>query len=153
MHDVPRGALGKPRFLDLHPPHAAYGTCIRAGVWRGRRGDRVHRRARLSGRQEGLPEELPTPWELDLAPPIREEPKVPYPLEATRQDMQEKAPNEFDRVERHEALALAPLIIFPSERHLALSTGEEPPIGDGHAMRIAGQVAQDQLWPGQGGFA
>src|SRR5205814_10370469 len=94
-----------------------------------------------------LPEELPTPRELDLAPPICEEPKVPHPLEATRQDMQEKAPNEFDRVERHEALAIAPLIVFPAERHLALSTGEEPPIGDGHAMCRAGQVAQDELWP------
>ena len=40
-----------------------------------------------------LPEEFPTPRELDLAPPIREEPKVPHPLEATRQDMQEKAPH------------------------------------------------------------
>ena len=52
--------------------------------------------------------------------------------------MQEKAPNEFDRVKRHEALAIAPLIVFPSERHLAIVTGEEPSIGDGHAMRIAG---------------
>ena len=96
-----------------------------------------------------LPEELPTQRELDLAPPIGEEPIVPHPLEATRQDMQEKAPNEFDRVKRHEALAIAPLIVFPSERHLAIVTGEEPPIGDGHAMRIAGQVTEDQLRPGQ----
>src|SRR4029434_5260426 len=77
---------------------------------------------------------------------------MPHPLEATRQDMQEKAPNAFDRVKRHEALAIAPLIVFPSERHLPLSTGEESPIGDGHALRIAGQVTPDQLWPGQRGF-
>src|SRR5215467_12517741 len=76
--DVSRGALGEPRLLDLHPPHAAYRTCIRAGGWRGRRGDRVHRRARCSGRQEGLPEELSTSWELDLALPIRAEPIVPH---------------------------------------------------------------------------
>src|SRR5262249_38733562 len=44
--DVLHSALGAPRFLDLHPPHAAYGTCIRAGVWRERCGDRVHRRTR-----------------------------------------------------------------------------------------------------------
>jgi hypothetical protein len=66
--------------------------------------------------------------------------------------MQEKAPNEFDRVERHEAVAITPLIVFPSERHLAIVTGEEPSIGDGHAMCIAGKVAQDQLWPGQRGL-
>jgi hypothetical protein len=31
---------------------------------------------------------------------------VPHPLETTRQDMQEKASNEFDRVECHEALTI-----------------------------------------------
>jgi hypothetical protein len=130
--------LSEPRFLDLHLPHAAYGTRLRARVWHGRRGGRVHRRARLSGCHRALPEEFPTPRELDLAPPMREEPKVPHPLEATRQDMQEKAPNACDRVKRHEALAIASLRVFPSERHLAIVTGEEPSIGDGQAMRIAG---------------
>src|SRR5215467_1337686 len=33
--DVPCGALGEPRVLDLHPPYTADGTGIRAGVWRG----------------------------------------------------------------------------------------------------------------------
>jgi hypothetical protein len=64
-----------------------------------------------------LPEELPTAWELDLALPIREQSIVPHPLETTRQDMQEKAPNEFDRVECHEALAIAALVILPRHRH------------------------------------
>jgi hypothetical protein len=63
---------------------------------------------------------------------------VPHPLEATRQDMQEKAPNEFDRVECHKALTIASLVILPPERHLAIGTGEEPPIRDGHTMRVAG---------------
>src|SRR4030095_8201735 len=63
--------------------------------------------------------------------------------------MQKKAPDEFDRVERHEALAIAALIILPPEGHPAIGTGEEPPIRDGHPMRVAGQVAQDPLRPGQ----
>jgi hypothetical protein len=146
---VPRGALGEPRFLDLHAPHAADGTGIRAGGWRGRRGNRVQRRARLGGCQEGLPEDLSTSWELDLALPIRQEPIVPHPLEATRQDMQEKAPNAFDGVKRHEVLTIASLVILPPERHLAIVTGEEPSMRDGHPMRGAGQVAQDPLRPGQ----
>ena len=66
--------------------------------------------------------------------------------------MQKKAPDEFDRVERHEALAIAALIILPPEGHLAILTGEEPPIRDGHPMRVAGQVTQAQLWPGQRGL-
>jgi hypothetical protein len=77
---------------------------------------------------------------------------MPHPLEAPRQDMQKKAPDEFDRVERHEALAIAALIILPPEGHLAIGTGEEPPIGNGHAMRVAGQVAEDSLRPGQRWF-
>jgi len=40
-------------------------------------------------RQRGLPEDLPTQGELDLAQPIREEPIVSHPLKATRQDMEE----------------------------------------------------------------
>jgi hypothetical protein len=63
--------------------------------------------------------------------------------------MQEKAPKKFDRVERHEALAIASLVILPPERHLTIITSEEPPIGDGHPMRVAGQVAQNPLWSGQ----
>src|SRR5215831_6566668 len=104
---------------------------------------------RLSGRQEGLPEELATAWELHLALPIRAEPIVPHPLKTTRQDMQEKASNEFARVEGHEALTIAALVILPPERHLTSVTGEEPPMRDGHTMRVAGQGAQHPLWSGQ----
>ena len=100
----------------------------------------------------GLSEELPTQWEFNLALPMRAEPIVPHPLEATRQDMQEQAPEEFDRVERHEALAITSLVILPPEGHPAIGTGKEPPIGNGHAMGVAGQVAEDSLRPGQGWF-
>ena len=87
-------------------------------------------------------------WEFHLALPIRAEPIVPHPLKTTRQDMQEKASNEFDRVEGHEALTITSLVILPPERHLTIVTGKEPPIRNGHTMRVAGQVAQDPLWPG-----
>ena len=63
--------------------------------------------------------------------------------------MQEKASNEFDRVEGHEALPIASLIILPPECHLTIVTGEEPPIRDGHTMRVAGQGAEYPLRPGQ----
>jgi len=80
---------------------------------------------------------------------MRAEPIVPHPLEATRQDMQEQAPEEFNRVERHEALAIPSLVILPPEGPLAIGTGQEPPIRNGYAMRVAGQVAEDSLRPGQ----
>ena len=63
--------------------------------------------------------------------------------------MQEKAPKEFNRIKRHKALVMTSLVILPPEGHLAIGTGKEPPIGNGHAMRVAGQVAEDSLRPGQ----
>jgi hypothetical protein len=62
-------------------------------------------------------------------------------LEAPREDMQQEAPEKFDRVKCHTALAMPMLIILPAEGHLAIRTGEEPPLGDGDAMRVAGEVA------------
>jgi hypothetical protein len=72
-------------------------------------------------------------------------------LEAPREDMQQEAPEKFDGVERHAALAIAVLVILPAEGHLAILTGEEPPLGDGDAMRGAGEIAQHRVraceWP------
>src|SRR4030095_14307839 len=94
-------------------------------------------------------EELPTQWEFNLALPMRAEPIVPHPLEAPRQDMQEPAPEEFNSVERHGALTIPSWVTLPPEGHVAIGTGQEPPIRNGHAMRVAGQVAEDSLRPGQ----
>ena len=66
--------------------------------------------------------------------------------------MQEKAPKEFDRVEPHEALAIAPLIVFPSERYLTVLQSEQAPIGDGHAMRVARQILEYLMRTCQRGF-
>jgi hypothetical protein len=148
--DVPRTVLGKPRLLDLHPPHTADGTLLSAAGEQGRRGAHVPRRARRRGRAWGLPEEFPTPWEHDFAAPIRVAPIVPHPLQPPRQDMQEKAAQEFDGVEGPRPLLVTMAVILPPKRHLAIRTGEEPPIGDRHAMGVACQGAEDVVWPGQG---
>ena len=66
--------------------------------------------------------------------------------------MQEKAPEELDGVECHRTLPIAPLVILPAEGHLAVVTGQQPPIGDGDAMRVAGEVAEHLLRSGQGGL-
>jgi hypothetical protein len=97
------------------------------------------------GRQHGLPQDLPTPGELDLAHPIGEEPIMPDTLEAPRKDMQEKPPKEFDGVECHGALPIAALVVFPSKRDMAICAGQQAPIGDGHTMRVARQVVEYRL--------
>ena len=141
MRDVPRGALGKPRFLDLQLPHAADGTRLRARVWHGRRGGRVHRRARLSGLHRALPEEFPTPRELDLAPPIREE-----PISAAY--VGSRAGRHGRRNRRIHATASSVMrrwrlpmgLVFPPKVTRPSSQRQQPTIGDRHAMGIAREI-------------
>src|SRR5918911_4558811 len=70
-------------------------------------------------------------------------------LEAMRQDMKEKPSEKFDGLQRHGALPIPPLVVFPPKRHLAVATGQQPPIGDGHPMGVAGEVAEHLLRPSQ----
>src|SRR4051794_24120685 len=74
------------------------------------------------------------------------------PLESTRQDVQEKAAQEFHRIQRQGALPMAPLVILPGEGHCAIRAGEEPSIADRHSMRVAGEVLENLLWAGQWRF-
>ena len=62
--------------------------------------------------------------------------------------MEEKPPEEFDGVQRHGPLSIPSLVVFPPECHLAIATGEQPPIRDGHPMGVAGKVAEHLLRPG-----
>lgn len=65
--------------------------------------------------------------------------------------MQEKPAEACDGVEGHRTLPIAARGILPSARHLAMSPGEEAPIGDGHARRGAGEGAEPLLRPSQWG--
>jgi hypothetical protein len=90
--------------------------------------------------------------QLDRADPIGKQAIMPEPLEAAGQDMEEKPAEEFDRVERHEALPIPALVVFPPKGHPAVVTGQEPPIRDGHPMGIAGEVMQHRLRTGERGL-
>jgi hypothetical protein len=118
--------------------------CARLGRFAG--GATVRRAERR------LPQDTPTERQLDRTHPVGEEAIVPHALETTGQDMQQKPSDEFDGLQRHDALPILPLIVFPSERDLAVVTRQQPPIGDGDAMGVAGEVAEHLLWPGQWGL-
>jgi hypothetical protein len=62
--------------------------------------------------------------------------------------MQEKPPEEFDGVERHRALPIPALVVLPPESDLAMFARQQPPIGDGHTMGVAGQIPEHLLRPG-----
>jgi hypothetical protein len=116
---------GKPRVLDLHPPHVAGWTDISRGRWTRHGCGRIDGRADGSRAQRRLPKDTSTERELDLTPPIGKEPVVSQPLEAPRQDMQEKPPQEFDGVQRHGTLPIPAPGVFPPECHLAIATGQQ----------------------------
>jgi hypothetical protein len=66
-------------------------------------------------------------------------------MEAARWDMEHQPPQEFDGLKRRGPQAVAALVILVTEGHLAVLQGDEPVIGEGHAMRITGQILQDML--------
>ena len=58
--------------------------------------------------------------------------------EAGRQDMEQEAADELDRIEFHDAAAVVMLGVPPAEAHLAIIETEEPSVGDGNPMGVAG---------------
>ncbi len=65
--------------------------------------------------------------------------------EAGRQDVEQEAADELDRVESHDAAAVVMSRVSPTEAHLSVFEAEGPSVGDGDAVRLAGQVLQDMF--------
>src|SRR5664280_1940441 len=62
--------------------------------------------------------------------------------ETGRQHMEQEAAHELDRIEGHDAAAVATTGVPPSEAHLSVVEAEESSVGDRYAMRVAGQILQ-----------
>ena len=62
--------------------------------------------------------------------------------EACRQDVEQEATDELDRVEGHDAAAVVMSGVSPAEAHLSVFEAEEPSVGDGDAVGVAGQILQ-----------
>jgi len=114
------------------------------GAWLTRGHLTVHRHFLDQGTR-GVPQEGAALRQLLLPHPVGQEAEVPQPLEAARRDMQHQPPQEFYGLERQGAQAVATSIILVTKGHLATLQGHEPVVGDGDAMRIAGQVGEDVL--------
>ena len=59
--------------------------------------------------------------------------------------MQEEAAQKLLRCHCHQLLFAAVRVILPAERDLAIGEVNNPMIGDGDAMRVAGQVMKNVL--------
>ena len=62
--------------------------------------------------------------------------------EAGGQDMEQEAADELDRIQAHDAAAVAMPRVPPAEAHLAVVEAQQPSVGDGDAMRVSGQILQ-----------
>jgi hypothetical protein len=59
--------------------------------------------------------------------------------------VEQEAADELDRVESHDAAAVVMSGISPAKAHLSVVEAEQPPVGDGHAVGVAGQVLEDMF--------
>jgi hypothetical protein len=64
---------------------------------------------------------------------------------AAGQNMQQETSQELVRGERHHPLLITVRIIFPAEGNLVLVEGHETVVANGHAMGVAGEIAQHML--------
>jgi hypothetical protein len=66
--------------------------------------------------------------------------------------MQQEAAQELWCRERHHSLVISVSIIFPAEGDLIVAEGDEAMVGDGDAMGVASEIAEDMMGTAEGWF-
>jgi hypothetical protein len=79
------------------------------------------------------------------APAIGQETERADANKAARQDMEQETAQELLRTERHDFLLIPVSIILPAESNLILLESYEAVVSDGHAMGVAGKVAEHMM--------
>jgi hypothetical protein len=87
------------------------------------------------------------------ATPVRKESEVADTHKSRRQDVEEKAPQEFLDGQAHQPLLILMCGVAPTEGDAALCQRDQSVIGDRHPMRVAAQVAQHVCGPAERTFA
>src|SRR6267378_1416260 len=82
------------------------------------------------------------------APAISQEAERADADKAVGQD----AAQELLRGERHHSLLITVGIILPTESNLVMLESHEAVVGDGHAMGVAGEIAEDMMGTAEGGL-
>lgn len=84
---------------------------------------------------------------------IGEKTKMADSYQAFRQDMEGKTAKKFDPRQSKNAVLTAIGIVLPAKRNLAIVHLHKPVVGNGHPMRVAGEVLEDTVWTSKGGPA
>ena len=71
---------------------------------------------------------------------------------AAGQHMQQEAAQKLWCLERHPSLVISVGIISPAEGDLIVGEGDQAMVGDGDAMSVAGEVAEDMMGTAEGWF-
>ena len=64
--------------------------------------------------------------------------------------MEQEAPQELMCRKGHNLLLAAVRVVAPEKGNLAFAKVHEPMVGNGHAMRVTGQILQDLIWASEG---
>jgi hypothetical protein len=86
------------------------------------------------------------------APPIGQEPERADADKAAGQNVEQEAAQELLRTECHHSLLITVGIILPAESNLVMLESHESMVGDGHAMGIAGEIAEHMMGTAEGGL-
>jgi hypothetical protein len=82
--------------------------------------------------------------------PIGQESEEANPHEAPRQHVQQEPTKELFATDRHRPLLTSASVVLPPESNLAVRNVDNPVIGNGHSVGVAGQVMKNMLWPSEG---
>ncbi len=93
-------------------------------------------------------EQAPETVEIGGTLAISEQTVVANSMEPVWEDMDEKAPNELERLEVHGPLPEASMtaIVFVSERDAVFIGLDQPAIGDGHPVGVTAEIGKGCSW-------
>ena len=69
---------------------------------------------------------------------------------AAEQDVEQEAAQELLGTERHHSLLITVGIVLPTESNLVMVESHEAVVGDGHAMGVAGEIAEHRMGTAEG---
>jgi hypothetical protein len=81
---------------------------------------------------------------------VSEKSKVPDADEPLGQNVDEESPQELIGGDGHDLLLAAVSVVLPEERDLSFAESYEPMVGDGDAVRVAGEIVEHMLSAAEG---